>query len=356
MELEFKSDFEEAKKSWAECWNSTNNRPMLYAVLPKEGVAAVSKPSSYECTFGEIDPHIDRVIEWMNAHEFLVDAVPSFRVDFASDHFAALLGCELKGDPDNYKTVWAETCIDSWATADIKFDKNGYWWQRTCEVMNRFRERCDGKFLISALSPAANLDALSAMRGGQDLLMDMVMEPEAVKEALLKVDAATTEIQTALAKELDVAATGRVTRHGMYCNGYIDVPQCDFSVMISPEMYDEFVVPSISKQVQGLDTACYHLDGEDAIRHLDSIASIDGLDIIQWVPGAGDGDLKDWTELRNRFDDLGLGQLDGGNAEHIKSTWQSRKSKCLVYHPDVSSRDELFRLRDELCELPKIND
>ncbi|MCK5528051.1 MAG: hypothetical protein KAI74_00095 [Kiritimatiellae bacterium] len=355
MELEFKSDFEEAKKSWTKCWNGTNERPMLYAVVPKEGVEPVSKPSSYECTFGDIDTHIDRVLEWMNAQEFLVDAVPSFRVDFASDHFAALLGCELKGDPENYNTVWAEKCIDSWDTADIKFDKNGFWWQRTCEVMSRFRERCDGKFLISALAPAANLDALSAMRGGQDLLMDMMMEPEAVKEALLKVNAATTEVQAALAAELDVASTGRVTRHGMYCDGYSDVVQCDFSVMISPEMYDEFVIPSVQEQVDGLDVSCYHLDGEDAIRHLDSISKVNGLNIMQWVPGAGDARLKDWTDLRVRFDELGLGQLDGGDAEHIKSTWQSRRSKCLVYYPYGESRDSVLRLRDELYELPKLN-
>ena len=355
MELEYKTDFESARNRWTDFWNGTNQRPMLYVVLPKRGVDPAPKPSSYECTFGNIDRHIDRVIAWMETHDFLLDAIPAFRVDFASDHFAALLGCDLKGDPDNYSTVWAEKCISSWSSADIKFDPNSFWWQRTCEVIERFRQRTDGRFLLSGLTPASNLDALSAMRGAQELLIDMVMEPETVKEALQQIEKCREEVQAALALELDQPLTGRVTRHGIYCNGYIDAIQCDFSVMISPEMYQEFVLPLVTNHAQGLDVAYYHLDGEDAVRHLDMIASVDEIRLIQWVPGAGAPSMKNWDALRERFDALGLGQLDGGNPEHIKSTWQSRNSRCLVYHPDVGSHDEALRLADELYTLGKVS-
>ena len=41
--------------------------------------------------------------------------------------------------------------------------------------------------------------------------------------------------------------------------------------MISPDQFREFVVPSLREQSSKLDHVLYHLDGKDAIKHVDRI-------------------------------------------------------------------------------------
>ena len=85
--------------------------------------------------------------------------------------------------------------------------------------------------------------------------------------------------------------------------------QCDFSAMISPEMFDKFIMPELRYITENIPRSIYHLDGVDAIRHLDSILKIESLNAIQWVPGAGNPDAGDeqWFELYHKIQSAGKG-------------------------------------------------
>ncbi len=63
--------------------------------------------------------------------------------------------------------------------------------------------------------------------------------------------------------------------------------QCDFCAMISPSMFDEFMLPVLTEMCERVSYCMYHWDGPGAIRHHDSLLSIPKLDMLQWVPGAG---------------------------------------------------------------------
>ena len=52
-------------------------------------------------------------------------------------------------------------------------------------------------------------------------------------------------------------------------------------------------MPSLQQQCQKLDYTLYHLDGPDAIKHLDALMEIEELDALQWTPGAGKPDGGD---------------------------------------------------------------
>ena len=47
--------------------------------------------------------------------------------------------------------------------------------------------------------------------------------------------------------------------------------QCDFSIMISPEHFREFVKPELTFFANWSDRTKYHLDGEGALRHLPAV-------------------------------------------------------------------------------------
>ncbi len=58
--------------------------------------------------------------------------------------------------------------------------------------------------------------------------------------------------------------------------------------MISEEDFRRFVLPYIGEQCREIAYTLYHLDGVDALRHLDAILEIEELNAIQWTPGYGE--------------------------------------------------------------------
>jgi hypothetical protein len=99
--------------------------------------------------------------------------------------------------------------------------------------------------------------------------------------------------------------------------------QCDFSAMISPGMFEEFALPYLAEQCERLDYTVYHLDGVEAIKHLDLILSIPGLNALQWTPGANQPGLSDprWLDIYRRARKAGKSLLllgvDGKDAPRL---------------------------------------
>ena len=97
--------------------------------------------------------------------------------------------------------------------------------------------------------------------------------------------------------------------------------QCDFSAMISPEMFGEFMVPVLTEMCERVSYSMYHWDGPGAICHHDHLLSIPNLDMLQWTPGAGVEPTwdKKWWHLYHKTIDAGKKVLIGcDNIETLK--------------------------------------
>jgi len=68
-------------------------------------------------------------------------------------------------------------------------------------------------------------------------------------------------------------------------------------------MYKRLVVPALTAQCEWLDNSLYHLDGTQAVCHLDALLSIEPLDAIEWTPQAGiePGGNKRWYDMYKRI-------------------------------------------------------
>lgn len=343
MQLEFKQDFDRACRCWDRFWKGESDRPLVYTVRPKSGVALINKPRPYDCAFGDLEPIIDQALGWAATHEFPGAAIPYFMITLAPDHFAALLGAEIKRSEEG-KTNWVEPCLESLDDIEISFRREGRWWKRTVECAERFRARCDGKMVITGPHLQGSLDALVALYGTQNLLMDMAIDPEKVKRVLEQIDAAHREVRKAMAELFDVAARGSVNRFGMYSSGIIDVPQCDVSCMISAEMFNEMELPYLIREIDSTDCSIYHLDGPDALQHTESLCAIEKLDMIQWMPGEGYYD-EDWSGLNQKIDSLGKGQIFQSyykfKADDIIRIWDTYRSRKLFFHVTPEIMDDL---------------
>lgn len=339
MDLELMRDFEAVADRWDEFWRGESPTPLIATSVLKPGSTPVEKPGYAVGTEGDLDPIVDQLLAWAETQDFLGAAVPFFYLEFAADHFASLLGADMTFS-DHAKGGWITPFLDDIDNADIRFEREGRWWKQTVEFAQALRAKCDGKLLIASNTLVADLDALAAIRSPQKLLVDMLDKPDAVHRALRQITAAHGEILDALSDLLDFPTYGSITRHGMYARGRVNVPQSDFSCMISRDMFREFCLPYLREEMQRLDAAEYHLDGPGAIQHLEAVCEIEELGVIQWQPGAGEAETQDWTQLYDRIDSLGKGQIRLCKPDEAVRIAERTRDKRLFLALDVQSRAE----------------
>jgi hypothetical protein len=86
--------------------------------------------------------------------------------------------------------------------------------------------------------------------------------------------------------------------------GRLEAVQCDFATMISPKMFEEFVLPDLYRVTEYMDYSLYHLDGTCQMRFIDSLRSLPKLNGIQWNPEPKAGSPVYWIdsfkEIRRR--------------------------------------------------------
>ncbi len=352
--LEFKPDFERASRFWTDFWQGKNNRPAISITLPRPGTRPQPPPAYLDCFDGDFRRIADQLLAWAETHEFLAESIPFYYLEFGPDTFAAFLGADLQLAPER-NTSWSIPCVEDWDKTDIRFHPEGYWWQRTAEAAGVLLEWCGGKMLICPPTLVANLDALAALRGSQQLMFDLAVAPEKIRRALAQVNTAHTQIMAACRREFEFDRYGSINVEGAYSTGTQSRPQCDASCMISPAMFRELVVPCLESEANDADAFVYHLDGPGALKHLEALCAIPKLDMIAWVCGAGAED-KDWSALYDRIDRLGKGQwhYETGR-DQIKEAWRKYTSRKLAFAIHAESRAEVEGFLRELEGVEKEN-
>ena len=317
-EMATKPDFGKTAARWDRFWRGEHPEPLIAAVLPKEGAEPVAKPSTYALGPDlDIAAFADQAVRWAETHDFLGAAIPFIYLEFAADQFSTFLGVDLQF-PNPDEGGWPIHTHDTCPLEDIhvEFRSGGRWWDLIAHIADAIHRRGERSIMIALPTLVANLDCFVALRGAQNVLMDLIDAPDEVKRILGEITVAHGQALNAFSRLLDYPERGSVNRHGMYSTGPINVAQCDFSCMLSPEMFDEFVLPCLRTELGRYGGGEYHLDGPDAIRHLESLSSLESLHIVQWVAGAG-GTTRDWSDLYRRIDALGKGQIRSGSRNQL---------------------------------------
>ncbi|MCL2478211.1 MAG: hypothetical protein FWF22_01825 [Treponema sp.] len=348
---------EPVKKTWNDFWAGKNREPVYAITVPKNGKEIIPQPPYLSWFNGNFMEAADTLARWYESCEFYGAAIPFFPMSFGADDFAALTGSDLSFTPytdgSGSGTSWAHRTIDNLENADIRFDPNGKWWNKISEFYRVLRMRLGDAVMISPPTLSAGLDALSAFYGPESLLTDLVDNPEQVHNMLDLINGEYTKTVKACADLFEFEKYGNINRHGAYSSGYVNVVQCDFSCMISPDFFEEFAMQSIAHEFSFTSGGEYHLDGPGALKHLDRLLKIPELDIIQWVSGAGFGENQDWTDLFKKVLKSGKGLLMGTSADDALALLRKYKSKriYLIIH-GVKSRTEA---EDLLAEAGKIH-
>jgi len=323
----------------------------------KPGKDPVDRPRYLSCFDGDLQEEAEQVLHWLETVDHLGDAVPYYGFEFGADTFAAYLGAELKLAADR-GTSWATPFVKNWDDTEITFHNNGHWWQRTLEVIAAFRSRFDGQLLICPPTLVANLDALAAIRGIENLLLDMMLTPHKIADAMQQICRVHTTVMSAYAKALSWDTIGCIGGEGTYIEGRQSRPQCDMSCMISPQMFEAFVKPCLVSEAQDADAFVYHLDGSGSLKHVDALCSLPEIDLIGYIPDQGKEQWGYSKSLYDRIDYHNKGQVfysfSGLSHGDIKKIWREYRSKKLVFHTSVRSKSEAEDLIGELTTIEKM--
>lgn len=276
------------------------------APKPAKGQKTIPVPQESEKMW--LDPELRfRAAEYQIANTFYGgEAFPCYDPHLGPGNLAAFLGA---------KPFFSET--DAWFTpsmedihAPLTFSENNEWFKKQMDLIEYGVKHAKGRFLTAFPLLSENLDILAHLRSATNILMDMALEPDAVKQRV-------SEINVAFRKSAEKIFSAIKDNDGGNCYSTFDiwapgrtaVIECDLSSMFSADMYADIVLPALIEQCEHLDYIMYHLDGSQCLQHLDHILSIEKMRIVQWTPDSGQpggGDPK-WYPLYKKIKDAGKG-------------------------------------------------
>jgi hypothetical protein len=235
--------------------------------------------------------------------DWLADSAPVYMPNLGPDIAGTLFGCELEFGP---ATSWSSHPIDSdddyARIAESQPDFSNPYWQAIEEMTRLSLARsCEGH-LTGMTDIHGSIDTLVSLRGPGELCCDLMDIPELVHRALDRLVEGNRAIfnrsrELLLAGGQDVSTSWTTCLH----RGPAYVSSADFLALISPEMAQEFVRPYLRREWDMLERSVFHLDGREALRHLDWLLEEDWIQAIQWVYGAGGGRACDWLDVYRKI-------------------------------------------------------
>jgi hypothetical protein len=232
---------------------------------------------------------------------FPLDALPAAFTCYGPGSLALFLGAR----PEFKDTVWFHPVTDDLAQLPtLRLDESNPWWRRTVEHLTAQVALADGNYLVGLPDLVENMDILSSLVGGDRLMFDLVERPELVAAKIMEVNqvwlAAMERLVPIVSDHRGGNAFGAFVLWGP---GRTAKLQCDAAAMFSPRVFQRMIVPALTEQCRWLDYSLFHLDGTQAIGHLDHLLAIDELDAIEWTPQSGleAGEHPRWWEMYRRI-------------------------------------------------------
>ncbi|MCF0134260.1 MAG: trimethylamine corrinoid protein 2 [Blautia sp.] len=375
----YKPDMEETKEKFRNYWQHKNTgRPLMCVIARRPEIEHLSDGSAVEGDYlGQIcqgkyynlpeelkwkdmeDKYqnaqriVDRYRFFCDTHLFLGESFPNLNIDFGPGSLASYLGSEIGFKED---TVWFKRCFENWEDVPkLSFDPENKWFQKHLQLAKDCRELAGEDFLVDMPDLMENIDVLASLRGVQDTLFDLVDEPEELADRIQQVTDVYFEYYDRFYNVIKDSEGGNAyTVFQIWGPGRTVKLQCDFSAMISPDDFREFIQPSLIQQSEKVDQVLYHLDGPSSIIHLDALMEIEGIDALQWTSGdAGpDGTLPAWDMIYDKVIAAGKSiwvKVYSGNIEdwirNVDRIVQKYGSHSLfLLFPEMSAEEAVFLL------------
>jgi len=317
--LLYRPDWAEARARLTRWWNGEHlGRAILQITAPRsepiEHIEEMPRPEGVVCdqyTAKSTEFRVNRSRRGCIDKYWLGEAVPAAAPgDAGPGTLALFLGCEGVEMPG---TVWFEPCVADPDSIVLEYDPDNSYWCSCQEAHRQTLAYSRGKFLHQFPDLTEGLDTLAAMRGAENLLMDLIERPEWVHRSLRRITDLYFHYYDILYDLIRDEVGGSI--YWCWAPGRLTKLQCDFSAMISPAMFNEFMLPILREMTQRVSYSLYHWDGPGALPHLEALLSLAELDMIQWTPGAGQESSwhKRWWPMYHEILDAGKKLMIGAD-------------------------------------------
>jgi len=303
--MEYKPEFEDLEPYYRAFWQGeVLDRVAIAITAPRDAILPSPSSSPLEGEGGVrgnwSEPKVvlnetpERILDYFEAtckNTFYGGlSVPFFWPNLGPDVFSAFLGADLKLSEDSKSTSWVNwskviSNYQDLTRLEIKDDNPFY--RKTLDLTRYAVERGKGKYLVGFTDLHGGFDALSVLRGGPEKAsVDLIENPEGVKSAMRKLYQAWQKVYDDSYRIIKDNQPGTICWISIWAPGKVYSVQNDFSCLVSAKMYREFFLEELLSEINYLDYSIYHLDGVEALQHLDILLEIPKLNAIQWVSGA----------------------------------------------------------------------
>ena len=219
----------------------------------------------------------------------------------------------------DYETVWFKHTPEALEKLTLDFDAGNILWQNLLQVEKALLE-VSMQGLPIFIQP---MDALSMILGAEKTCIELLERPELIKNCRDRLLLTFKKMYEASYTLLGTKYRGSTAWLPVWSPGKYFPVQCDFSCMISVDMFEEFVAPELEDLTGFLDNSIYHLDGPGALHHLPRLLKFKKIDAIQWVPGAGRPEGLYWRAVYKQILEAGKGvyaSIPSGEVEEALKT------------------------------------
>ncbi len=336
--------------------------PLMWITAPDAVSGPVpTEPDNDEALWTDVDYVIAAAECSLARTHYAGDALPVYNPWLGPDQFAAWLGAEITLKPRDF-TSWITPFVSDWKEHPmLTIDPDNRWWKLYLEILRRSAEAGKNKWVTGYPDLHCGIDALSAIRGPENLSVDLLTCPEAIHRAMDQLTGLMKFVVDTVSNVVLPSNQGTSNwTMGWSAKRFFCVGQNDFSCMISPQAFQEFCLPDNLETCRHVDYSIYHLDGPNAARHVPTLLSIGELDCIQWIQGAGAPLPSQWIPLLRQIQDAGksiqvyYGPSHGDDADlpaELVALCEHLDPRRLFFWATVSSVEEADNLVNRATSL-----
>jgi len=353
--MKYKPDWPETQARLSALWKGEpTDRPCIATAVSRR-VHAVEKPADHydEMDWGQEPPATAEArwldVVWVTRHALGTmvntwwggEAIPSYLL------MAGWLA-SLGGRPQfDLRTIWFDQFPVDFAKPHPFHHNPADPWYQKFERLYLALAKTAGKddFLLGGAGILPAHDLLSMHMGTQNFLFALMDEPKWMRQAIVDGASELLQVRRDLRRQVE-------RQHDLWYGNagwmafWAPTPylptQSDVSCMLSPELFEEFVIPELDLFGQEYDAMWYHLDGSDALQHLPRLLSLPYLRAVQYVPRPteppnGVAHLKMYRQIQ-----------DAGRIVHVQVTKDQVEPMCRALDPR-----RLMLEVSWLCETPE---
>lgn len=274
----------ERYRAWLE---RSNNRPLtgvlwepdippLPALLEKVGLGKPLRPEDVNPAL--FLPFVEQCYRYEQS--LISDVIQPFSPAFGIPWMEAIAGCTPVCQSGS---IWAHPFLENYRQPHcFDFHHNSPWFQSLAAFTRALVEHADGRFPVALPQMRGPLDILAAARSPEQMCLDLIEQPDAVRAALQGLTRLWISVAEALLALIPPYCGGYSSRMKMWAPGKTITPQNDASSLISPKAYASFLYDFDREIFATFPFSCFHMHSTE-YRHVDMLLRQPDLTCIEFT-------------------------------------------------------------------------